>query len=54
MVGLGKTSRPSVLAALEELKFSSTAVLGVIANDAPKTASLTESYYSRPRKLIGS
>jgi len=54
VVRLGKTSRPSVLAALEELKFASTAVLGVIANDAPKTASLTESYYSRPRKLIGS
>jgi len=50
VVRLGKTSCPSVLAALEELKFSSTAVLGVIANDAPKTASLTQSYYSLASK----
>jgi polysaccharide biosynthesis transport protein len=55
VVRLGKTSRPSVLAALEELKFSNTAVLGVIANDAPQTAFLTQGYYyNRPRKLIGS
>lgn len=45
VVRLGKTSRPSVLATLEELKFSSTAVVGVIANDAPETASLTHSHY---------
>ena len=51
VVRLGKTSRPSVLAALEELKFSSTTVLGVIANDAPKTASLPQSYYSLASKF---
>lgn len=50
VVRLGKTSRPSVLAALEELKFSSTTVLGVIANDAPKTLSLPHSYLNQPKK----
>jgi polysaccharide biosynthesis transport protein len=54
VVRLGKTSRPAVLAALEELKFSSTPVLGVIANDAPPMPFLPESYYNRPRKLINS
>ncbi|WP_373524772.1 GumC family protein [Nostoc sp.] len=45
VVRLGKTSRPSVLAALEELKFSSISVLGVIANDGRETLSLPQSYY---------
>jgi polysaccharide biosynthesis transport protein len=55
VVRIGKTSRPSALAALEELKFSSTMVLGVIANDAPQMPFLAESYYNRPRKkLVGS
>jgi capsular exopolysaccharide synthesis family protein len=49
VVRLGKTSRPSVMAALEELKLSSTSVLGVIANDAPDTASLSQINYSRAR-----
>jgi polysaccharide biosynthesis transport protein len=52
VVRLGKTSRPSSLAALEELKFSSTMVLGVIANDAPQMPFLAESYYNRPRKKL--
>jgi capsular exopolysaccharide synthesis family protein len=55
VVRLGKTSRSSVLAALEELKFSPAAVLGVIANDEPQTTFLTQrDYYNRPRKLISS
>jgi polysaccharide biosynthesis transport protein len=45
VVRLGKTSRSSILAALEELNFSTTSVLGTIANDAPKTASLIQSHY---------
>ena len=45
VVRLGKTNRSSILAALEELNFSATAVLGTIANDAPKTASLMQSHY---------
>ncbi|MGA7937818.1 MAG: polysaccharide biosynthesis tyrosine autokinase [Kovacikia sp.] len=55
VVRLGKTNRLSVLSALEELQFSSTNVLGVIANDASKAEALTQSYYkSRPQALIGS
>ncbi|MFB2839742.1 GumC family protein [Floridanema evergladense] len=50
VVRLGKTSRPSILATLEELKFSSTAVLGMIVNDAPETASSIQSYYHLTRK----
>ncbi|MGI0484462.1 GumC family protein [Pantanalinema rosaneae CENA516] len=46
VVRLGKTNRASVLAALEELKFLATPVLGVIANDAPQTSALAQSYYS--------
>ncbi|MBL1178981.1 GumC family protein [Pantanalinema sp. GBBB05] len=46
VVRLGKTSRSSVLAALEELKFLATPVLGVIANDAPETSTQAQSYYS--------
>lgn len=51
VVRLGKTSRPSISAALEELKFSSTTVLGVIANDAPENASLPQRYYSLARQF---
>lgn len=50
VVRLGKTSRPSILATLEELKFSSTAVLGVIVNDAPEKASSIQSHYNLARK----
>lgn len=49
VVRLGKTNRSSVLAALEELNFLSTPVLGIIANDAPATASLARSYYNLAR-----
>ncbi|MCF2146319.1 polysaccharide biosynthesis tyrosine autokinase [Desmonostoc muscorum LEGE 12446] len=45
VVRLGKTSRQSVLAALEELKFSSISVLGVITNDGRETLSLPQGYY---------
>ncbi|MHC5599574.1 MAG: GumC family protein [Nostoc sp.] len=50
VVRLGKTSRPSVLAALEELKFSSISVLGVITNDGRETLSLPHNYYGVPHK----
>ncbi|MBD2080456.1 polysaccharide biosynthesis tyrosine autokinase [Leptolyngbya sp. FACHB-17] len=40
VIRLGKTNRSSIAAALEELKFVSTRVLGVIVNDAPQASSL--------------
>ncbi|MBD1821646.1 polysaccharide biosynthesis tyrosine autokinase [Cyanobacteria bacterium FACHB-DQ100] len=40
VIRLGRTNRSSIAAALEELKFVSTRVLGVIVNDAPQASSL--------------
>jgi capsular exopolysaccharide synthesis family protein len=45
IIRLGKTKRQSVLTALEDIKFSSTVMLGVIANDAHDTVSLPSTYH---------
>ncbi|MBW4659243.1 MAG: polysaccharide biosynthesis tyrosine autokinase [Drouetiella hepatica Uher 2000/2452] len=47
---MGKSKRSALAQTLEELKISSTAVLGVVANAAKETANMPEGYY-RARSL---
>lgn len=45
VVRIGKTKRPALTQTLEELKISSTTVLGLVANGATEAANTLDGYY---------